>query len=199
MRHAFRSLVVVGTFASFGIGCRSTKPLLAPAADSAPVTGSSQSDHVSTSGGPVADSLVSIVTAPTTDELGVLSARIFFAYDEDALSAAAVALLERKLPVLQRYASITLRIDGHCDERGSDEYNIALGRRRALAIMRYFTDRGIDSLRLATASFGREIPLVPSVGEESWAMNRRAEFQVQGIPAIVGKAPLFIEGNTNRF
>ncbi len=70
------------------------------------------------------------------------------------------------------------RIAGHCDERGSDEYNIALGRRRAEAAKRYLTDRGIDASRIETSSFGRERPAVQGTTEDAWSKNRRDEFEI---------------------
>jgi peptidoglycan-associated lipoprotein len=73
---------------------------------------------------------------------------------------------------------MTVRIAGHCDERGSDEYNIALGRRRAVAAKRYLTDRGIAEGRIETQSFGRERPAVAGTSEEAWSKNRRDEFEI---------------------
>jgi peptidoglycan-associated lipoprotein len=71
-----------------------------------------------------------------------------------------------------------VRIAGHCDDRGSDEYNIALGRRRSEAAKRYLTDRGIDAARIETTTFGRERPAVQGSGEEAWSKNRRDEFEI---------------------
>ncbi len=103
---------------------------------------------------------------------------IYFEYDADELRDDARATLEAKLPLLNRNPQLKVRISGHCDERGSDEYNIALGRRRAEIAKKFLTDRGVDASRIETASFGRERPAVQGESEESWAKNRRDEFEI---------------------
>lgn len=103
---------------------------------------------------------------------------IYFEYDADELREDSKAILDAKIAILNANPGMTVRIAGHCDERGSDEYNIALGRRRAVAAKRYLTDRGIAEGRIETQSFGRERPAVPGTSEESWAKNRRDEFEI---------------------
>lgn len=103
---------------------------------------------------------------------------IYFEYDADALRDDARATLDSKLPLLNLNPALRVRISGHCDERGSDEYNIALGRRRAETAKKYLTDRGIDPSRIETASFGRERPAVQGDNEDAWAKNRRDEFEI---------------------
>ncbi len=103
---------------------------------------------------------------------------IYFEYDADELRDDAKANLDSKISVLNANPAIKIRVAGHCDERGSDEYNIALGRRRAEAAKRYLTDRGIDASRIETASFGRERPAVQGTSEEAWSRNRRDEFEI---------------------
>ena len=103
---------------------------------------------------------------------------IYFEYDADALRDDARATLDAKLPLLNLNPSLRVRIAGHCDERGSDEYNIALGRRRAETAKKYLTDRGIDPSRIETASFGRERPAVQGESEDAWSKNRRDEFEI---------------------
>ena len=80
--------------------------------------------------------------------------------------------------MLNANPAVKIRVAGHCAERGSDEYNIALGRRRAEAAKRYLSDRGIDASRIETASFGRERPAVQGTSEEAWSRNRRGEFEI---------------------
>ncbi len=87
-------------------------------------------------------------------------------------------MLQRKVSVLREYPGIQLRLEGHCDERGSNEYNLALGQRRAESVRRYLMSYGIDASRFATISYGEERPLVDAQNEEAWAQNRRAEFMV---------------------
>lgn len=107
-----------------------------------------------------------------------LAAPVYFDYDSDALSGDAHAALDAKLPILRANAPLRLRVSGHTDERGSDEYNLALGQRRAAAVKRYLTDQGIDGARIDIVSFGEERPSVTGESEEAWRMNRRAEFEI---------------------
>ena len=107
-----------------------------------------------------------------------LEATIYFSYDRSDLEAEARAILEAKLPVLQANPGIRIRIAGHTDERGSDEYNLALGQRRAAAAKRFFTQRGIDEERIEIASFGEESPTCTASEESCWSRNRRDEFTV---------------------
>jgi peptidoglycan-associated lipoprotein len=103
---------------------------------------------------------------------------VYFEYDADELREDARASLDEKLKVMNANPSLRLRISGHCDDRGSDEYNIALGRRRAEIAKRYLTDRGIDASRIETTTFGRERPAMQGSGEDVWAKNRRDEFEI---------------------
>lgn len=103
---------------------------------------------------------------------------IYFEYDADELRDDARASLDAKIAILNANPSLRIRVAGHCDERGSDEYNIALGRRRAESAKRYLTDRGVDAARIETSSFGRERPAVQGTTEEAWSKNRRDEFEI---------------------
>lgn len=104
--------------------------------------------------------------------------KIYFEYNMDELRDDSKADLDAKIRILNANPALRIRISGHCDERGNDEYNIVLGRRRAEAAKRYLTDRGIDASRIETTSFGRERPAVQGSGEEAWAQNRRDEFEI---------------------
>ena len=107
-----------------------------------------------------------------------LASIVFFAYNRADLSEASVAVLERKLRVLQRAPRLAIQIAGHCDERGADEYNLALGERRAASVKRYLVEHGIAEGRIGVMSYGEERPFDPGHTEEAWAKNRRAEFTV---------------------
>lgn len=107
-----------------------------------------------------------------------LLAMIYFEYNADELSDEARSTLDQKVALLNANPAVRLRISGHCDERGNDEYNLVLGRRRAEAAKRYLTDRGVDASRIETASFGEERPLVQGATEEAYARNRRDEFEI---------------------
>jgi len=106
----------------------------------------------------------------------VLEQRVHFDYDESTLTAATQQVLRQKVDILRASPQVTLRIEGHADERGSVEYNLALGNRRAQAVLDFFVQQGIPANRFATTSFGEERPLVNQSNESAWAQNRRAEF-----------------------
>jgi peptidoglycan-associated lipoprotein len=108
--------------------------------------------------------------------MALLSERIFFGYDRSDISSEAASTLQAKLPILREDVAIRLRIEGHADERGSIEYNLALGLRRAQAVKDYLAGFGIDASRLTIESFGEDRPLDPSSNERAWTQNRRAEF-----------------------
>ncbi|HSA55233.1 MAG TPA: peptidoglycan-associated lipoprotein Pal [Gemmatimonadaceae bacterium] len=107
-----------------------------------------------------------------------LTARVLFDYDQSEIRADQRAILDQKLPVLRANPGIRLLVSGHADERGSDEYNIALGQQRAAAVRRYLTDNGIDPSRIQITSYGEERPATTGTDENAYAQNRRAEFEV---------------------
>jgi peptidoglycan-associated lipoprotein len=107
-----------------------------------------------------------------------LAAMINFDYDQANVRQADQATLDRKAAVLQANPNVKLRISGHADERGSDEYNLALGNRRASAAKRYLESKGIDGSRIEVISYGEERPLNPGTDETAFAQNRRDEFEV---------------------
>ena len=109
-----------------------------------------------------------------------LEQRIHFALDRSDLSFEARAALSEKAEILKGSPNLTLRIDGHADDRGSDEYNLALSQRRAAEAKRFMMQQGVDGSRLVTVGHGEEEPIDRSNGESAWAMNRRADFQVAG-------------------
>ena len=110
----------------------------------------------------------------TTD----LSAMINFDYDQAVVRQPDQEVLDRKAAILMANSGVKLRISGHADERGSDEYNLALGNRRAAAAKRYLENKGVDGSRLEVVSYGEERPLNPGNDETAYAQNRRDEFEV---------------------
>jgi len=110
----------------------------------------------------------------TTD----LAAMINFDYDQAAVRPADQQTLDRKAAILGANPGVKLRISGHADERGSDEYNLALGNRRAAAAKRYLENKGVDGSRIEVVSYGEERPLNPGSDETAYAQNRRDEFEV---------------------
>lgn len=106
---------------------------------------------------------------------------IYFDFDRSELKPEAREELTRKAEVLRTYPEISVRIEGHCDERGTVEYNLALGERRAEAARQYLIDLGIDPDRMTTVSYGEERPAVEASNEAAWAQNRRDEFIPLGV------------------
>lgn len=107
-----------------------------------------------------------------------LTAPVYFEFNAADLAEDARMTLDAKVPVLVANPGLQLRITGHTDTRGSDEYNIALGQRRAAMVREYLTQRGVDGARLDIVSFGEEQPAVAGNDEGAHAQNRRAEFEV---------------------
>lgn len=103
---------------------------------------------------------------------------ILFDYDSAVLSAEARQLLKIKVQWLEANAGRNIVVQGHCDERGTTEYNLALGDQRAAAVKTYLMDFGISGVRITTISYGEEKPLDPGHGESAWARNRRAHFVI---------------------
>lgn len=114
------------------------------------------------------------------EAMSALLAPIYFEYDAAELSEDARATLDAKVPVLVANPGIYLRIGGHTDSRGSDEYNVALAQRRAASVRAYLAARGVDQGRLEIVSYGEERPAVTGENEGAWAQNRRAEFDLIG-------------------
>lgn len=105
---------------------------------------------------------------------------IYFDYDKDEIRDDQKPTLEAKVPILTTNAALRIRVAGNTDDRGSDEYNIALGQRRAASVKRYLVARGIADSRIETISFGEERPVASGQSEEAWAKNRRDEFEIIG-------------------
>jgi peptidoglycan-associated lipoprotein len=100
--------------------------------------------------------------------------RVFFAYDSAVLSTVATQTLDRQGAWLRQYQDVVITVEGHTDERGTREYNLALGDRRANAVKNYLVALGIDPVRILTISYGEERPAEPGNDETAWANNRRA-------------------------
>lgn len=110
------------------------------------------------------------------DFIAVLGGRdtIHFAFDQYSIDTPSVAALKAQAAWLLKYPGRSATIEGHADERGTREYNLALGERRANAAKNYLVSLGVDAARLTTVSYGKERPVDPASNEEAWAKNRRA-------------------------
>jgi peptidoglycan-associated lipoprotein len=103
---------------------------------------------------------------------------VFFLLDQSEIDTASQDVLNANAEILKKYPTWVITIEGHCDERGSAEYNLALGERRALAARNYLVSLGIPADRLRTVSYGKEFPFDPGHDEAAWSKNRRAHFVV---------------------
>jgi peptidoglycan-associated lipoprotein len=103
---------------------------------------------------------------------------INFEFDRADIRPADQGTLDRKAAILAANSGVRLRISGHADDRGSDEYNLALGNRRAAAAKRYLENKGVDASRMEVVSYGEERPLNPGADEAAYAQNRRDEFEI---------------------
>lgn len=127
-----------------------------------------------------------VESAPTPEEVGEGAglagetmpglSRIHFQFDRSLLTPEAREITVRNAGYLTRNPGVRIRIEGHCDERGTTDYNLALGERRAKSAFQYLMDLGVDPNRMSVVSYGEEAPLDPRHNEQAWEMNRRAEF-----------------------
>ena len=132
----------------------------------------------STTGGPLSDVYGDAQgqgAAPGTQADFVVNVgeRVFFGYDQYDLSQEARDILGRQATWLNQYANLRITVEGHADERGTREYNLALGERRANSVKNYLVALGVDASRVTTVSYGKERPAVPGSSDTSWAQNRR--------------------------
>lgn len=136
--------------------------------------------------GPVVEEPVTTAPVDTGPEAGSqehleqqAGDRVFFAFDQYDLSNEAQATLRAQADWLRQFPAVNVTVEGHCDERGTREYNLALGERRANAAKNYLVALGIDASRLETVSYGKERPAVLGNSEDAWAQNRRAVMVVR--------------------
>jgi peptidoglycan-associated lipoprotein len=126
---------------------------------------------------PIADSSVNSRSLDDLNRNSPLKP-VFFDYDSSEINEASRTILQASVAVLKQNASWVITIEGHCDERGTAEYNLALGERRAVAARTYLISLGIDANRLRTVSYGSEFPFDPAHQESAWSRNRRAHFVI---------------------
>ena len=141
------------------------------AANAAGASGSSSSTSSSTE---ASSSSSSSAAATPAEELASIGDRVFFDYDSSALSAEAKATLSTQAAFLASNPSVTIIVEGHCDERGTREYNLALGERRATAARDYLVAQGVNAARIKTISYGKERPSFIGSNPYAYSKNRRA-------------------------
>ena len=139
-------------------------------------SGSSSTSSTSSSGSSSssASSSAAAGTDSAADKLASIGNTVYFSYDSAALDGNSQATLYRQAAFLNGNPSLTVTIEGHCDERGTREYNLALGERRAAAARDYLLAQGVDPARIKVISYGKERPAMAGSNEASWAKNRRA-------------------------
>lgn len=176
-RHGFLPIALLALSLA---GCgKKAEPVLQPPTDTGtppggPTTTRPNPPAVNT-GDPAA--AAAAVTRGLTTELGNV---IHFDLDQDAIRPEDRPILDRKAAILLANPALRIRVSGHADERGSDEYNLVLGNKRALAARNYLVAKGIAEGRIDVTSFGEERPAAAGSSEASWAENRRDEFEIIG-------------------
>ena len=139
-------------------------------------SGSSTSDSsVSTDEGTITETSGSGIVSGSQEDLIVnVGDRVFFGYDSSDLDSDALELLQDQVAWLKQNSQVSVTIEGHCDERGTREYNLALGEKRAQAVKNYLIGLGISPDRVSTISYGKERPAVVGSNDGAWAQNRRS-------------------------
>ena len=188
---AARQIVMLIAIVSLtdAIACGGKKPPLArPAPPPMPTAGPNTPSRPPAPPEPVAEPTVvppepvrdDANSAASLDDLNKNSPLkpVFYELDSSDITAASQKTLDENAALLKRYPSWTVTVEGHCDERGTAEYNLALGERRAIAARAYLVSLGIPANRLRTVSYGKEFPFDPGHDESAFAKNRRAHFVI---------------------
>lgn len=170
----FLSVLVMLIFAGMGCSKKATKVTVPVAEAPVPETKAPKVEEKAKADESLLQPEEKAAALPTLDLRDVN-----FDYDRSNLRADAIAILAVNARLLKENPNARVLIEGHCDERGTIEYNLALGERRANAVKNYLKDYGITADRLSTISYGKERPLDSRANEESWAKNRRAAFVIQ--------------------
>lgn len=158
-----KQLVTVAVLTILGLGgCSDANMKSATSSASGNISQTSQAD-------------ASIASKPAEDDLPPLSLLTYFDFDSARLSAETTVALDNAVNLLQRSPSALVVISGHADERGTREYNLALGHLRASAVADYMVAKGVDGSRIKKVSYGKEKPLLQGSNEEVWSKNRRVE------------------------
>ena len=143
-------------------------------ADSSGSGSTSTTSDVSSSGETESTESASIEPGSQEDLIVNVGDRVFFDYDSSELDTDAQELLQDQVAWLKQYSDVSVIIEGHCDERGTREYNLALGEKRAQSVKNYLINLGISSDRVSTISYGKERPAVVGSNDGAWAQNRRS-------------------------
>ncbi len=161
-------------FVLTSVAACSEKPKPVVAAPPAPVMAQPTQPAQPPAVRPVATQPAGIVPGSQQDFVVNIGDRVYFDTDQTSIRTDAQGILSAQAAWLNRYPSVRIRIEGNADERGTREYNFALGARRAEAVSEFLTSKGVDPSRVSTISYGKEQPINPGADEDAWAQNRNA-------------------------
>ena len=162
--------LLVSAFLVLFVAACATKPK-----DAADSSGSGSSSSDSSVEGTISETAGSGIVKGSQEDLIVnVGDRVFFGYDSSDLDSDALELLQDQVAWLKQNSNVSVTIEGHCDERGTREYNLALGEKRAQAVKNYLIGLGISPDRVSTVSYGKERPAVIGSNDGAWAQNRRS-------------------------
>lgn len=167
-KRAVRLALVLAATASMA-ACASTKPLPEPGPGPGTPPGPGAGYKPGPGTGPVD---TRAIPGSTQDFVINVGDFVYFDLDSYDIRSDAMSVLDAQAAWLMRYPAVQIRVEGNCDERGTREYNLALGARRANAVRDYLVSRGVASGRISTLSWGKERPIDPGTGEEAWSRNR---------------------------
>ena len=163
----------ISIFIVLFVAACATKPK--DSADSSGSGSTSSSSDVSSEEGTIKETDGSGIVSGSQEDLIVnVGDRVFFGYDSSDLDSDALELLQDQVAWLKQNSDVSVTIEGHCDERGTREYNLALGEKRAQAVKNYLIGLGINPDRVSTISYGKERPAVVGSNDGAWAQNRRS-------------------------
>lgn len=163
MKTTFSTLFLVG--ALFLAGCSSNQK--------------KSDDSLDSADGDITDQGLSLELNGSSDNMSAGGvSTVYFAFDSASLSDAARSILDANASFLKSNSAVQVQVEGHCDERGGVQYNLALGERRSNAVRDYLVAMGVDSSRLTNISYGKERPLDLGHDDAAWARNRRANFVI---------------------
>ena len=163
----------ISIFIVLFVAACATKPK--DSADSSGSGSTSSSSDVSSEEGTITETDGSGIVSGSQEDLIVnVGDRVFFGYDSSDLDSDALELLQDQVAWLKQNSNVSVTIEGHCDERGTREYNLALGEKRAQAVKNYLIGLGINADRVSTISYGKERPAVVGSNDGAWAQNRRS-------------------------
>jgi len=171
------SLVMVLSVVFFTVSCAKEATQSQPAQTAAPEA--SNEPVQAADENPQAETTQTPSGSDDADMQAFMDEKVFFEFDSALLTPESMQILSRKADFLRAHSGLTVTVEGHCDDRGTEAYNFALGQRRADSVKNFLADLGIRADRLNTISYGEEHPAVLGSNESAWAKNRRSQFVIE--------------------